>query len=76
MNRSVLYNTKLSPGSRILYHLILDNLNPNGICYVTNDDLANVMGVCARTIRFNLTELKNANLVTVLAVGPHREITV
>lgn len=62
---SVMYDTKLTDGAKILYALILSLANNKGLCDASNEYLASMTKKSERTIKYQIKELIDNDYIKV-----------
>lgn len=71
----VAYNNSLTAGARLLYGVLLDNIDPDGACRMGSAELSSALGVTDRTVRNWLYELTETRVIFRTVNGPLRVIS-
>ena len=66
---SVLMNSDLTRSSVLLYAILIDGADQNGLQYVTVEQLADRCGISPATVRRSERQLVEAELITVQRTG-------
>ena len=72
---SIIYNSNLSPMSRIVHIEILNLSKKTGYCYATNAHLAERFSTSQRTISRSISELTKAGSIKMIATRKGKKIT-
>lgn len=67
--RTVLLDRRITPGGRVLYHLLHHHLIEQGRTSPTHRELGRLLGTSPRTIRTLIAELKRRGLLRVVQQG-------
>lgn len=63
--KGIILSKKLSSEDKVLWGILLENLNERGYCTLTNTELAEILGVKTKTITLRLNSLKQKNFINI-----------